>query len=764
LTQDAAMDGTDPATNAAAYTVLPRATADMGYITEYDPIEYDWANDWLQYREDKRGNKYRYDYTTDVSNKVYGSSAIPLFQWGNDFVFGNIAQNSFLNIVNSFPSSVYFFNNELETGSLFYNNTFAANCSFFLNFLRASCDFHNNTFAANCNLIYNTIGFGCIFCNNVFGAASIFSYNEIEFSFDTNTTNASVVVARNIFHIATNGITYSANYDDNTLLPGIVNIPSGSTYNIDGSPHAHDVDEVVIPGGMGTPTYDDLQDFLNMTQSSGRLTGGALTAHTDGGADGTLDIAEMEGMVHTANTLGSPLIYFKKAAVGSIALTDLAVNYIIVTYTEPGGTPTLTYSASATRPAANTYNAFVVGRCWRSGNDVEVLTTGQNIYDIYGRQQDRLLAKYGTMDHASGSTLSAHATALRMTCDAGVWFFGNTRIDTGAVSTFHVWYKTGGGAWTESGPFTLFSEVFDGGTSKVYETYQNGTSLGALGANAYGVYWIFECPEGDLYVVLGTASHSNIGSAQTSTIPASLPPYCQYWGKLIGRVIVKKTAAAFYSVESVWTTSFALTAGTYVPTDRVITTTAPLTIEGGASADLSADRTIAITAATTDAAGSMSAADKTKLDGLSAGSWTTVRKTADESKASDTTLGADTHLRFTAVASKTYAVRGRVWFSTPAAADFKFRFTFTSGASIFIHHVSIPCGSATETVGMENATPTTTISCLGTGTTGGYVEFDGVVTADASNRTFALQWAQVTSNAGNTTVKAGSYVEHLLVD
>jgi hypothetical protein len=442
LTQDAAMDGTDPATNAAAYTVLPRATADMGYITEYDPIEYDWSNDWLQYREDKRGNKYRYDYTTDVSNQVYGSSTIPLFQWGNDFVFGNIAQNSFLNIVNSFPSSVYFFYNELGTGSLFYNNTFAANCSFYLNFLRASCDFHNNTFAADCILIYNTIGFGCGFYDNVFGAASIFSYNEIKLFFNTNTTNASVVVARNIFHIAITGITYSANYDDNTLLPGIVNIPSGSTYNIDGSPHTHDV----------------------------------------------------------------------------------------------------------------------------------------------------------------------------------------------------------------------------------------------------------------------------------------------------------------------------------VPSARTITTTAPLTIEGGASADLSADRTIAITAATTGAAGSMSAADKTKLDGLSAGSWTTVRKTADESKASDTTLGADTHLRFTAVASKTYAVRGRVWFSTPAAADFKFRFTFTSGASIFIHHVSIPCGSATETVGMENATPTTTISCLGTGTTGGYVEFDGVIIADASNRTFALQWAQVTSNAGNTTVKAGSYVEHLLVD
>jgi hypothetical protein len=52
-----------------------------------------------------------------------------------------------------------------------------------------------------------------------------------------------------------------------------------------------------------------------------------------------------------------------------------------------------------------------------------------------------------------------------------------------------------------------------------------------------------------------------------------------------------------------------------VPTTRVISTTAPLT--GGG--DLSADRTLAISAATTGAAGSMSAADKTKLNGIATG-------------------------------------------------------------------------------------------------------------------------------------------------
>lgn len=49
-----------------------------------------------------------------------------------------------------------------------------------------------------------------------------------------------------------------------------------------------------------------------------------------------------------------------------------------------------------------------------------------------------------------------------------------------------------------------------------------------------------------------------------------------------------------------------------VPATRSVSTTAPLT--GGG--DLSADRSLAISAATTGAAGSMSAADKTKLDGV----------------------------------------------------------------------------------------------------------------------------------------------------
>lgn len=62
-------------------------------------------------------------------------------------------------------------------------------------------------------------------------------------------------------------------------------------------------------------------------------------------------------------------------------------------------------------------------------------------------------------------------------------------------------------------------------------------------------------------------------------------------------------------------TALASSLSGYVPTSRTISTTAPLA--GGG--DLSADRTLSISAASAIAAGSMSAADKTKLDNVAAG-------------------------------------------------------------------------------------------------------------------------------------------------
>ena len=326
------------------------------------------------------------------------------------------------------------------------------------------------------------------------------------------------------------------------------------------SPQAKDI---VIPGGVGTPTYDDIQDWLRTTRSAGRLTDGAgiITAYeVPETPDGKVSISEMDGMIFTTNELGGAYIFFKQDAT-LLDLTGLADNTVYWIYFDwNAGTPQ--YAATATRTNIHEYDQFTVGRVWRSGNTVEIMQSGHSLYDKDRRAHNRLILKYGNMDRVSGAVLSAHATALRLSCTAGAWYVANTPFTTDAADTFYVLYKTGGGAWTKSSELTLFSAVFDGGSSTVYETYQNGTSLAALTANFYGVYWIFLCPEGDLYVVLGTNKYANIGLAQAATVPTALPPYCVNWGRLIGRVIVKNAAAAFYSVESSFATQFTLSAVT----------------------------------------------------------------------------------------------------------------------------------------------------------------------------------------------------------
>jgi len=94
-----------------------------------------------------------------------------------------------------------------------------------------------------------------------------------------------------------------------------------------------------------------------------------------------------------------------------------------------------------------------------------------------------------------------------------------------------------------------------------------------------------------------------------------------------------------------------------VPTGRTITTTAPLKIDGSGSADLSAGRTISIDAATTSAAGSMSAADKTALDQLKLGVPASTVQTISSGTSATVSAGVRTVLIATGSGNFTLTMR-----------------------------------------------------------------------------------------------------------
>ncbi len=96
-------DGTDPATNTAAYTLFPRATANLGYIEQWDALIYNFWSDRIEWRMDKRGNKIPY-------------SALSTIQWGDNNTHDVVVDSNTINSLNLLNSTGSI------TGRVFGNN------------------------------------------------------------------------------------------------------------------------------------------------------------------------------------------------------------------------------------------------------------------------------------------------------------------------------------------------------------------------------------------------------------------------------------------------------------------------------------------------------------------------------------------------------------------------------------------------------------------------------------------------------------------
>jgi hypothetical protein len=140
-----------------------------------------------------------------------------------------------------------------------------------------------------------------------------------------------------------------------------------------------------------------------------------------------------------------------------------------------------------------------------------------------------------------------------------------------------------------------------------------------------------------------------------------------------------------------------------------------------------------------------------------------VFKTADESTASDTTMSSDSELFVGVLANGKYAVKGRIFFNTPAAADFKWQLAGPASPTLInVAKKAIGGGETAESAIAVDTAFATSTPVLGSGTTG-YVEFEAILHNGANAGVVEFQWAQNTSDGGNTIVRAGSYLEYTRV-
>ena len=141
------------------------------------------------------------------------------------------------------------------------------------------------------------------------------------------------------------------------------------------------------------------------------------------------------------------------------------------------------------------------------------------------------------------------------------------------------------------------------------------------------------------------------------------------------------------------------------------------------------------------------------------GGWTTIMKTANEDVTSSTVVQDDDTLTFTIPDGETWAFELYVAFLTTSANDFKWNLPRTNIGTWFAEVRYQPGGSGTlSAFAVDTATTTgADASVTGAGIPG-LIWIRGIGTAIGGDAVVTFQWAQNSSGATATTVKAGSYI------
>jgi hypothetical protein len=296
---------------------------------------------------------------------------------------------------------------------------------------------------------------------------------------------------------------------------------------------------------LGTPTYKYIDDWFNTIQSSGRISGMALT---DGGS-GTINVSAGTGIIKTTDAVGAVTKFFDFAGQTAVALTDNRMNWLYMDYS--GGVPVV--RATVTRADIHEYDQFPIGRAYREGATVDIVSSGCNIYNGYRRIHNRLVKCYG-FKWASGATTSEAGTR-NIIVTAGVWYIGNTEITTSGIDTtgpgggtFSTYYFTGA-VWVKTAAVTAIDNVQYNDVS---------TGLANIGNNKYVNAWIYTCPQGDVYHVYGQAQYNTLAEAEVTQTPTLLPDYITANCRLIARITLKQGVATFISLDNALITSISL--------------------------------------------------------------------------------------------------------------------------------------------------------------------------------------------------------------
>jgi len=321
-----------------------------------------------------------------------------------------------------------------------------------------------------------------------------------------------------------------------SLVPLSIAVGTAPSAPVDG-------DIWVEPTGMfvKNSTYVHQLDFD--TNTTGVL---ARTAVTITGSGATMSCSSVKVLLYsTGGFAGDFKSYIVPAATG-LALTDNALNALIVSYN--GGNPV--FSVTTDLSVINGSSVVGAATLYRIGTEVHHQSVDWGLATASTNNKKSLLI-YG-IQRASGLSIN-ESTGRVITLTAGsLWYASSEYTEpaiTSAFSNCEFWYHVAG-VWTNSLVSTYNNNQYDNGTNLV--------TLSGAGTQ-YAVNWVYRYLDGDslpkLAYVLGTGNY-NLAQAQASAPPAP-PAILTSMAILVGRIVVAQAAVTATQIDSAFTAVFA---------------------------------------------------------------------------------------------------------------------------------------------------------------------------------------------------------------
>jgi hypothetical protein len=132
-------------------------------------------------------------------------------------------------------------------------------------------------------------------------------------------------------------------------------------------------------------------------------------------------------------------------------------------------------------------------------------------------------------------------------------------------------------------------------------------------------------------------------------------------------------------------------------------------------------------------------------------------KSANQIISSQTTLVNDADMRFPVAANSIYEFHVYLRYASPTGGDWKSSFTVPAGATAIFQRFGTDASGIL--VGTGENLDTNSVTSQGQGaSTHQNAQFWGTIVTASTAGNLIFQWAQNTSNAGNTTLFANSYL------